>query len=156
MRRIVLLLGVAIIACGMLLVGCDSSSEADGTSTVALTNASAADGDSFVVYVYPSGETDVNNPGTVLATGNTKIASGAATVTVKVDNGSWQPTGTDWVGTGGTSYDFYIYTNDPNDPYADPTSYANSKMTDPMPVSVTVDGNQTLSVDYAAMVPYSF
>ena len=101
-----------IIAVGLGVTACNTGGgAADGTVTVNLTNADAANGHYLFVYVYAEGETDVNNPAAVLATNNVQIADGTASVVLKLDDESWMPTGTDWTGTGGVTYDIYIYTD---------------------------------------------
>jgi len=115
--------------------------------TVTLSNTGAANTHTLFVYVYAGGETDVNNPATVLATNNAVITGGTASVVMKEDNGNWDPTG-----TGGTTYDIYIYTDsDGNSDMEDGTVY----ITDPFPGTVTINGDQTIATDYADMGLYN-
>jgi hypothetical protein len=120
--------------------------------TVTLSNAGGADSHTLFVYIYAEGETDVNNSAQVLATNNAVISDGTASVVLKEDDGNWEPTGTDWTGTDGTTYDIYIYTDSDGDSDMETgTVY----MTDPFPGTVTIDGNQTVNIDFGDMVLYT-
>ncbi|MFN2395996.1 MAG: hypothetical protein ABR597_09945, partial [Bacteroidales bacterium] len=63
------------------------------------------------------------------------------------------PNGTEWTGTEGVTYDIYIYTDsdDDNNPATGPTV---GKMTDPFPQTVSINGNQSVSIDYNDMIDY--
>ena len=144
-----------IIAVGLGVTACNTGGgAADGTVTVNLSNAADANGHYLFVYVYAEGETDVNNPAAVLATNNVQIADGTASVVLKLDDGSWMPTGTDWTGTGGVTYDIYIYTDSDGDSNPD-TGPGTAKKTVTFPQVLTIDGDETVATDYTSMVDYS-
>ena len=144
-----------IIACFVLaamfcIFGCKSSdSSDDGTITVYMSGSTIATAHGLYAYLYENGETDFNNSATVLACNWHQVLGGMATFVLKVDDGSWSPTAEDWVGSGGSTYDLYVYTaGDSGQPGS------SDYMTDPMPIEVTIDGNMNIDIDFADMIPY--
>ena len=154
-------ISTVLTSCDLFLDGNDGSNGSEtsddpepGTLTVNLTNAATANGHDLWAYVYADGETDVNTASTVIATNYAEIVSGAAAFVLEEDDGSWAPNGTEWTGEAGASYDVYIYTDVGGD--NNPIGDADAKQTDPMPVLVTIDGDQLIEVDYLDMVEYTF
>ncbi|MBN2322250.1 MAG: hypothetical protein JXQ30_00830 [Spirochaetes bacterium] len=145
---------LVILSVGLGVTACNTGGEigaVDGTVTVTLSNAGAVDDDTLSVYVYAEGETDVNNPAKLLATNFAVITDGTASVVLREDDGDWMPTVTNWTGTGGTTYDIYIYTDSDGDGELETgTVY----ITDPFPGTVTIDGDQTVATDFAEMILY--
>ena len=142
--------GIIIVMLLALIFPSCTTSLSDGTVTVGLTGATDINGDYLYAYVYLNGETDLNNPAKVLACGSADIsASGLASMVLKVADVAGEPTGDDWVGSGGV-YDIYIYTDDAGNVPEEATS----KMTDPMPMEITIDGNITVNILFGDMVPY--
>ncbi|MCK5152752.1 MAG: hypothetical protein KAQ93_00210 [Spirochaetales bacterium] len=141
--------GIVIVLLLALIFPSCKTSLSDGTVTVGLTGAESVNGDYLYAYVYLKGETDTDNPATVLAFGSEQIASGLASMVLKVDDGAWGATGVDWIGSGEV-YDIYIYTDDvDNSPDED-----TAKMTDPMPMEITIDGNINVDILFEDMVAY--
>ena len=150
---------IFIITALLLLSSCEESgsSSDDGTITVQLTNYNSTLDTTLYVYVYRGGETDVNTASKVLGFKTGDISGGSATVIVK----NAEPGGdfvteasAQWTGSGGESYDIYIYTDDSSN---DPTdNNSGEKKADSYPMSVTVDGDHVISLDYVNnMVSYN-
>ena len=64
---------------------------------------------------------------------------------------NWGSNGTIWTGTGGATYDIYIYTTLVDN---EPDSDGSAKQTVTFPLTVTIDGNQTINIDYGDMITY--
>jgi hypothetical protein len=137
------------------LYSCDKDEDNKPASNVSvnLTNAESANGHYVWATIYAENETDVNNADKVLATMFVQIQSGAASITLQEDDGEWMPNGTEWTGTEGVTYDIYIYTDsdDDNNPTTGPTV---GKIIDPAPQTVTINGNQSVTINYNDMVDY--
>jgi hypothetical protein len=141
--------GIIMVLLLVLIFPSCKTSLSDGTVTVGLTGATVINGEYLYAYVYLNGETDTNNPATVLACGSELISTGLANMVVKVDDGAFEPTGVDWIGSGGV-YDIYIYTDDINNTPEEATA----KMTNPMPIEITIDGNIAIDILFVDMVAY--
>ncbi len=147
----VVLVGLSVL----FFSGCKLPGVPVGTVIVNLTGAGAAPaGDYLYAYIYAEGEEDTDEayPENVLATMKVEIISGSATSLLYVDDGAFGPTGTVWSGTDGTTYDIYIYTSDNSN---SPEDYTPSKKEEPFPGTVTINGNQIITVDYGEMAPYT-
>jgi len=156
MKGIIKRMGLAILVIGMVGLAVTACNTGGGTAagskvTVSLSNAAAVNDHYLYAYLYAENETDVNNPAALLATNSAQIAGGSACFVLKADDGSWMPTATDWTGTEGLKYDVYIFTDSNGD--ADPVP-GSDKATDPYPQTVTINGDQTIEVDYTTMVDY--
>ncbi len=120
-----------------------------------MTNAGTDNTDYLYAYIYAEGETDTDNPAKVLATMKAQIQSGTAASLFYLmdedDVDNWGPTDIIWSGTGGTTYDIYIYTADESNT---PEGHPPSKQNELFPDTVTIDGNQVIPVDYGTMVQY--
>lgn len=128
----------------------------EGTVTVNLSGSTILTAVGLHAYLYADGETDFNNPATVLAAGFDQISSnpassdfGNASLIMKMDDGAWGRTDVDWVGEAGGAYDIYIYTADDSG-VPDGSDY----MTNPMPHDLLINGNQIINIDFADMVAY--
>lgn len=158
---------IGIVA--LLLGGCDStgadsggSDADDGTVTVSLSGATDLTGDLFAVFLYAHDEHSIHTAGRLLAVNYATIgASGNVDLILKQDDGNWGPTGTNFVGTAGTTYDLYIYTDSEDDgtlegtdDYEPATSFRSYRTVN-YPRTVTIDGDQTVSVARDAMVDYT-
>lgn len=148
-------LGILVTIGTILLIsGCDEAGASDGKVTVSLTNHGGGADNYFYTYLYASGETDTGESN-VLACNFEEIGGDntASFVLEEEDTSTadnWVPNGIQWIGTGGTSYDLYIYTDaDDNEPDGD-----NEQKTDPFPITITIDGDQTVEIDYTEMVDY--
>ncbi len=129
----------------------DGSSSQDGTATVTLSNASAANGQNFWAFVSKQG-TNYYLIDNLVAVNMVTISNGSASFVLKQPDKDWMPTTTDWTGTGGISYDIYIFTD------AD-SNYMPDKMSvekvNEYPGTLTIDGNTTLNVDYSTLNDYN-
>lgn len=157
---------VAIVAAVFLVMGCDSAGaggggddsggggddsggddtgQQNGTLTVSLSNAdSAPEGSTFAVFVYESGA-DAYDQANLAAVASDVITEGTVVDLVLKEPNGWLPSGETWTASGGVSYDAYIYTTtDDEDLDYDTTS----KVTDPHPKAISVDGDHSLSFDY--------
>ena len=83
---------------------------------------------------------------------NLLITSGIAEIVLEESNGSGGSNKNKWTGIGGTTYDIYIYTSNNSN---SPEDYAPSKKEVPFPGTVTINGDQVITVDYGEMVPYT-
>ena len=156
MRRIlnfVVLASLITATVGLGVTACNTGNGTGATGgTVTITVSNGAEGHYIYGYVYAEDEIDLNNPAKVLATNYAQITGGAASFVLKEDDGNWNPTLTEWTGNGGFCYDIYIYTDsDGNGDIEDGTVY----VTDPFAGIVTIDGNQTVSMIFTDMVPYT-
>jgi len=130
---------------------------ANGSLTVNLTN--GVEDDEFYAYVYPEGTSsvDVNNPDYLVATNNGVVAAdGSCSFILEEDDGSWMPTGTNWTGSGGVSYDVYVYTDPNDDGDYEPGTGTGAKQMNPFPYVLTVDGDGTIDADYSTFEDYSY
>ena len=150
---------IFIITGFLLLSACEESGSVsdDGILTVQLTNYNSTLDTTLYVYVYRGGETDVNTASNVLGFKTGDISGGSATIIVEnaePGGGFVTETGSQWTGAGGESYDIYIYTDDSSN---DPTdNNSGEKKADPYPMSVTVDGDHVISLDYVNdMISYN-
>lgn len=141
MKKIIVLLFFILIS---LIVACNNSSDSsDGKVTVSLVNASAiTTARGFHAYVYANNESNINDASTVIACNWKQIMNGAASFTLKVDDGNWEATEADWIGSGGTTYDLYLYTADDS---GEPNS--NDYKTYTFPMEITIDGDMSIEVD---------
>lgn len=139
--------------------GCDSTSAdpaADGTVTVQLSGAAALDGDGLFAFLYAAGEHSIYTADRLLACNvGTLVADGLATIVLKVDDGDFSPAATNWVGTGGTSYDVYIATDDNADTDDEPATSTRAYRPVNFPMSVTINGDQTINLAYSDLVAYT-
>ncbi len=130
----------------------------DGTLTMSLSGASAADTQVFYAYLYAEDETDLNNPDKLIATNQVTISGGTASFTLEESDGAWFGNGTDWVGTGGTNYDLYIYTDGNDDGDYDPETSSGVPMpmkTSTYPMVVEIDDINSIALAYSDMVEYT-
>ena len=126
----------------------DGAEPTDGTVTVSLSGATAANGEYLVAYAYDAGETTVGDPSRVRGIDYVEISGGSASAVLKESDGAWMPTLTDWTATAGESYDVYAYTtsDDTNLAYA-----SGSRVAADYPIVATIDGDQTVSLAYGDM-----
>ena len=126
----------------------DDAEPSDGTVTVSLSGATAANGEYLVAYAYDAGETTIGDPSRVRGVDYVEISGGSASVVLKESDGAWMPTLTDWTATAGESYDVYAYTtsDDTNLAYA-----SGSRVAADYPIVATIDGDQTVSLAYGDM-----
>jgi len=171
-KRIGGLVIVIITAAAFLAMGCDSTGEsgAGGTSTpadpgtvaVSLSGATDLEGDLFGVFLYAHDEHSINTPARLLAVNTATIgASGNVDLVLKEDNGNFEPTQTTFVGAAGATYDMYIYTDSEDngteggtDDY-EPCTSLRAYHTVSFPQTVTIDGDQSVSVARATMTEYT-
>jgi len=148
--------GTVVTSCDLLPENNDKDAKNEpepGKLTVTLTNAAAANGHDLWAYVYAEGETNTDSPSMVIATNYDTIASGTASFILKEDDGNWSPAVTEWSGEAGESYDVYIYTDTGGD--NNPIGDADARQTVPIPMVITIDGDQTIDIDYSDMVEYT-
>ncbi len=152
-----ILLTVLLAASVLLFFACpnpgnDTSAE-NGTVSVTLTN--APNDEPVAAFLYAENEPAINTESKVLAVNYSTVAGGTASFVLEGPAAGWSPNGTTWYGSGGTSYDIYVYTDDNVDTDDEPATTPTSKGTDPFPMTVTIDGNQTVNIDYTDMVDYT-
>ena len=144
---------VLFIIAGLLLFSSceDSGSSADdGKLTVEMDGYNSVTGDNVLyIYVYDSGEADLNTPANVHAFNSGDISGGSASIileTAVVGGDFVNASGTQWTGEGGESYDVYIYTDDVgNDP---DVSGSSPQKTKTFPVEIEIDGDKLISLNY--------
>lgn len=127
----------------------------DGSLTINLSN--GIDGDEFYVFVYPKGTSlfEANDPANLVATNNGVVAAdGTCTLVLEEDDGGWMPNGTTWTGSGGVSYDAYVYADPNTDGDDDPGTNNDAKMMAPYPVSITINDDKTINADYDDFADY--
>jgi len=130
--------------------GADSDNGgADGTVTVSLSGASEVDGEHLWVWLYAGDEWNIDSPETVLAAGSQVISGGTASFVLNESDENWGYTSAEWSGTGGASYDLYIMTAPET---GEPSG--TSKTAADYPLSVTIDGNESVEVAYSTMTVY--
>ena len=117
-----------------------------GNVTVNLTNAESVNGYYIVAYIYDQNETDINNNKKLLAVNLRQIESGVASIILEEDNGAWYPNNIKWEGMGDKTYDIYIFL------ISNLTINSPEIVTNPFPMSVSIDGNQIISIDYNQMI----
>ncbi|TVQ26522.1 MAG: hypothetical protein EA383_05290 [Spirochaetaceae bacterium] len=146
----------------LLVIGCDIAElgvgdadsqdgaiTQDGTVTVSLSNATSAPDDSrLAVFAYERGA-DPDDQANLKAVAHEVITDGMVNNLVLKEPDGREPSDDDWVASGGVSYDMYIYTTT-DDEYHDYVldSESPSKITDPHPVAISIDGDHSLSFDY--------
>jgi hypothetical protein len=162
----------AVVICiGMVLLlsGCDAAGAGDsvaddattpvaGSVSVALSGATVCDDEVLYAFLYAAGEKSIYTDQKLLAVNYGTICGGSASFVLKVDDGAWEPSSTDWIGTAGTSYDLYLYTDGNEDGDKEPVTHNGSNpayRAASYPQSLTINGNQTVSVALSEMVEYS-
>lgn len=127
--------------------GTTHSAEDDGTVTFSLNNAGDAPvGSSFAVFVFESGS-DPNTVDGLVAVNYSEITDDSVSdLVLKEPENDWEPSGDDWIATGGRAYDLYAYTTDDVDLDYNTTS----KVTLEYPDTFSVDGDFTQEFDYEA------
>lgn len=170
MMKLSYIVVLTVVVFALLFVGCDSTGAGgggggdganDGTVTVSLSGATDLDGDSFAVYLYAHDEHSIHAADRLLAVNHTTVgADGTASFTLKVDDGAFEPSLTDWVGSGGSQYDLYIYTDSQDDGQggaddSEPITSERAYRTTSYPQTVTIDGDQTVSVARDTMTAYT-
>ena len=150
---ILVLIGITFLASG-----CDPAVTAsNGKVTVSLTNHGGGADDYLYAYVYASGETDTDPPENVIAFKSEQIVGGTASFILEeaaLGGGYVVASGTQWIGSGGTSYDLYVYTDTVDNQPSVQDNLETEQKTDPFPISITIDGDQTVEIDYTDMVEY--
>jgi hypothetical protein len=158
------LVSVAGLLVSVIMLGCPGGSgtspAVDGSVTVRLENASAINGHDLYAYLYAHNEYSINTESKVLAVNYETVASGTSEITLEEESSAdddWAPNGTTWMGSGGVSYDVYIYTDDNDDGDHEPATGdpGSSYRTDPYATTVTIDGDQTITVNAANMIEYT-
>jgi hypothetical protein len=130
--------------------------EDDDTVTVSLSGATDLEDDLFAVYLYSHDEHSIHTADRVLAVNYTNVgADGTASFTLKVDNGSFEPSSTDWVGTSGTTYDMYIYTDSQDDGAEgtddyEPATSERAFRAESYPMTVTINDGATTAQQMVA------
>ena len=119
-----------------------------GNVTVNLTNAESVNGYYIIAYIYDQNETDINNNKKLLAVNLRQIESGAASIILEEDNDAWYPVGTEWEGMGDKTYDIYIFL------ISNLTINYPEIGTNPFPMSVSINGNQIINIDYNQMIDF--
>jgi hypothetical protein len=131
----------------------DTTEPTDGTVTVSLSGATAADGELLVAYAYDAGEIAISDPSRIRGVEYVEISGGTASVVLKESDGDWGPTSTEWVATAGESYDIYAYTTSDD---TDLSYVTGSRVDADYPTVATIDGDHSVSVSYADMVANFF
>jgi hypothetical protein len=168
-------LAIVMVAAAVFVMGCagagaagasdDSGAAAgaeNGTITVSLSGAADLDDDILAVYLYAHDEHSIHTADRLLAVNTATIgASGNVDLVLKEDDGDFAPTETTFVGTAGTTYDMYIYTDsqddgelDGTDDYEPVTSYRAFRPAS-YPQTVTIDGDRNVSVARGDMVDFT-
>ena len=142
---------VAFMATVLIVVNfssCEKEEEEtpSGSVTVNLTNAESVNGYYIVAHIFDQNETDINNNKKLLAVNLRQIESGAASITLEEDNGAWYPNSIEWEGMGDKTYDLYIFL------ISNLTINSPEIVTNPFPMSVSIDGNQIINIDYNQMI----
>ena len=155
---LIILLILFTVPAILFFIGCDEAQN-DGIVTINLSGASAAEGQSLYAFLYAENESDINNVEKCLAVNSAVISSGSASFVLEVNNGEWEGSGTNWLGTASTVYDLYIYTDGNDDGDNDPATRSGDpvpKAASSFPDTVTIAGDQTVSIVYTDMVDYEF
>jgi predicted small secreted protein len=159
MMKLLHIVVMFVVVLALLFVGCDTTGagggdddgsgddQDDGTVTLSLSNAGGTPADSwFVVFVFEGGA-DPNTVDGLVAVNYKEISGGTVSdLVLEEPVNEYEPSGNDWIATGGKAYDLYAYTTAD----ADLNYGTTSKVTSEYPETFTVDGDFTHTYDYAA------
>ncbi|HUV08078.1 MAG TPA: hypothetical protein VMX75_10145 [Spirochaetia bacterium] len=152
MKRTILLVIAAVVVAAVVVFSCNGGGnplQSDGTLTFDIAGVGIYDGIHFGGGVIPTGLPPA--PKNFVADNGGSwnyIAGGAATIAFKEVGDP----ATNWIGTGGASYDVYVIID--MDGSGDPST--GDRVTTPYPLTVTIDGNTTISktaADFTAVLP---
>lgn len=161
--RTVLWLLVAVTAV-ILFGGCeeagtDGTAPTDGGVRVVLSGATgpvADNQDGIAAVLYAENEKSIYSASAALAIKEGTVgADGTASLVLMETDDDFGETTTPWTGTAGTTYDLYIYTDDDADGDYEPVTSDRAYRTASYPMTVTIDGDQNVAVDFADMVEYT-
>jgi hypothetical protein len=157
MTKSYLYIFIILLVSILIFTGCEESSESsgfsDGTLTATLTSGPV--GEYLCAYVYPENSDPYVATNLVAVKVGLIPGSGDLSLVLENDDGNWEPDGTTWTGSGGTTYDVYIYTDPDTDGDNNPeTGPGSPKKTVPWPIKITIDGDMAINTDYADMVDY--
>lgn len=161
------MVGILLSATIIAQTGCESAGAeeggtttpadpADGHLTVSITGADTIAGEVFYAYLFAAGECSIYTETALLAVNHGAIATdGGVSFILEEDDGQWEPNGTDWQGSGGMSYDLYLYTDNNNDGDWEPATSSSSYRHTDYPVEITLDGDHSVDLDFANMVDFT-
>lgn len=129
--------------------GCNNAGESTDPSTLTIEFVNAdeavAEGATLEIHAMMIG-VDHYDPASCVAAWYSTVTAASFSVTMKEDNGAWNPTTEDWVGEGGwDKYDMTLLFDFDGDHYITPGS---GERTNTYPTPIIIDGDTTVTVDY--------